>query len=386
MMRSGIVGNVMNMIKKYIYWGLGIVLGAILVACADVPVVEVTPTMMALATETGIAIHTPVATPVVIPTEGAWVADVGGESLSVPVEEAVVQPPPADIEYIVQPGDTLVGIAIQYNVPLAAIQLHNEMGASIMIQVGQVLFVPPALAWEEASLFWAIYEVQEGDTLSGIAADYDLDLAQLTAVNGMASADYLSIGQPLILPVEMPVELARVPDPTSVPLPTQAPPVGVMAATAATLEPTSIPVVELPTPASVPAEIAAWPGEVWRLMNEVRAVYGLPPYAYNETLALAAQLHADDCLQRGFCNHTGSDGSNIKTRVLRVGYAAATWAECWAMRQSPLGAIDIWMDEVPPNDPHRRTLLSEYLTEVGIGVGMTDRGYAYFIADFGRPQ
>jgi hypothetical protein len=43
------------------------------------------------------------------------------------------------------------------------------------------------------------------------------------------------------------------------------------------------------------------------------------------------------------------------------------------------------MDETPPNDPHRRTLLSSWVTEVGIGVAPASWGY-YIIADFGRPK
>jgi uncharacterized protein YkwD len=119
-------------------------------------------------------------------------------------------------------------------------------------------------------------------------------------------------------------------------------------------------------------------------MNEVRAAHGLPPLAYNETLARAAQVQANDCAARGSCSHTGSDGSTIKERILRVGYDPASWAECWAIRPTPQEAIDIWMDEEPPNDPHRRTLLTTWLTEVGIGVAEAHWGY-YFIADFGKP-
>ncbi|HRT32329.1 MAG TPA: CAP domain-containing protein, partial [Anaerolineae bacterium] len=159
------------------------------------------------------------------------------------------------------------------------------------------------------------------------------------------------------------------------PPPTEASPVG-------TPPPAMPPAV---TPAPPPADIAAWPYETVRLMNEVRASYGLPPLTYNETLAQAAQLQATDCAQRGWCSHTGSDGSDIKQRILRVGYNPASWAECWAQRQTPQGAIDIWMDEVPPNDPHRRTLLTTWLTEVGVGVAQTTWGY-YFIADFGKPR
>jgi uncharacterized protein YkwD len=121
-----------------------------------------------------------------------------------------------------------------------------------------------------------------------------------------------------------------------------------------------------------------------RIINEIRAVHGLEPLSYNETLARAAQAHANDCAQRGWCSHTGSDGADIKTRILRAGYSPASWAECWAQRQTPQGAVDVWMDETPPDDPHRRTLLTTWQKEIGMGIAQTTWGY-YFIADFGRP-
>jgi hypothetical protein len=43
------------------------------------------------------------------------------------------------------------------------------------------------------------------------------------------------------------------------------------------------------------------------------------------------------------------------------------------------------MDEVPPNDAHRRTLLTTFQTEIGFGVAEAPWGHYYFIADFGRP-
>ena len=134
-----------------------------------------------------------------------------------------------------------------------------------------------------------------------------------------------------------------------------------------------------------PTNVADWPREVARLINEVRAQHGLPPLAYNETLAQAAQAHANDCLQRGWGSHYGSDGSNVRTRMIRAGYDPVRWSECWAHTQSPQNAVDMWMDEVPPNDPHRRTILSTYLAEIGVGVVNPDWGY-YFFADFGTPR
>ncbi len=300
-----------------------------------------------------------------------------------PAATALPTEPQVIIRHPVERGDTLWGLAVQYGVPMAAIQLQNKLGASTVVKAGDVLEIPPPTAWEAASTYWVVYEVAGGDTLSGIAARYGLTTAALVAANDLASADFLSIGQSLILPLRAPAQvLVEAPTPTDTPIvlrlptPTLAAPGPTAAAT----------VVVAATVAPLPADIAAWPREVWRIMNETRAAHGLPPYAYNDTLALAAQAHAEDCSQRGSCSHTGSDGSDIKTRVRRVGYTGS-YAECWAVRPSPQGVIDIWMDETPPNDPHRRTVLHTWFTEVGIGVAPSPwKGYYYVIADFGRPK
>lgn len=49
-------------------------------------------------------------------------------------------------------------------------------------------------------------------------------------------------------------------------------------------------------------------------------------------------------------------------------------------------AVAWWMDETPPNDPHRSTLLSTGVTETGVAVVPTGQGDYYFIAVFGRPK
>jgi uncharacterized protein YkwD len=268
---------------------------------------------------------------------------------------------------------------------MAAIQLQNGMGDSTVVQVGLVLAIPPRTGWEGASRFWVIHVVQAGETLVGIARAYGLKAATLKAVNGLADADLIVVGQELVLPLDAPaIARAPTPAPTNTPAPSPTStlihtPTLAHSSPTASSTPTAIPA------APPPADATSWPRETARLINKVRAQHGLPPLTYNETLAQAAQAHANDCAQRGWGSHTGSDGSDIKTRILRAGYDPASWAECWAQRQTPQGAVDIWMDETPPNDPHRRTLLTTWLPEIGIGVAKTNWGY-YFIADFGRPR
>jgi uncharacterized protein YkwD len=345
------------------------------------------------------------ATPPVVgeafPVEGAPVPQDAGD----PTETGGAMRPAAPValtEHTVQAGDTLLGIAMAYDVPMAAVQLQNDMGASTVVQAGQVLAVPDPAAWTGASPFWVTYEVTAGDTLSELGAAYDVEVAELQAVNDLGAGGAIRVGQLLVLPVEGPavarvVEPTATPQPTATPiiLPTPTPTPGAGSAPTATLgapQSQSTPVPTSPPVAGPPSDVADWPREVVRLMNEVRAQHGLPPLAYNETLARAAQAHAEDCTRRGSCSHTGSDGSTIKERVRRAGYDGRSWAECWAQRQTPQGAIDIWMDEVYPQEdgtvlygPHRRTLLTDWFDEIGVGVSKTTWGY-YFIADFGKTR
>jgi uncharacterized protein YkwD len=262
---------------------------------------------------------------------------------------------------------------------MAAIQQHNQMGNSIDLFAGDVLTIPPSVGWEGASPFWVMTVVEQGDTLIEIARLYDLSVETLQGINGLTDADRLWVGQELILPLEAPAA-AYAPPPTPAPVPPPA---------ADSPDPTATPEMEAPpttvAAADPPADIVDWPQEVARIINTVRAQHGLPPLVYNEALALAAQAHANDCSQRGWCSHTGSDGADLRTRILRVGYDPTGVAECWAMSRNPQHAVDMWMDEVPPDDAHRRTLLTTWQTEIGVGVAEAPWGYVYFIADFARP-
>ena len=341
--------------------------------------------------------HTPVeAAPPTQESPGETVAEIATAVLG-PTQAA---PAPAEtIVHTVEPGEALLGLAVHYRVPMAAIQLQNQLGAETGLRAGQVLDIPPADQWEGASPFWVVHQVEEGATLSGIAQQYELDIAALRSVNQLTDDDFLRVGQSLILPLDAPADgAARGRDLTATPTSTSTPrqaSVVIQASGAATEAPEAAPAQDASSPSadtplasapSVPSEVETWPAEVFRLINAVRADQGLAPFTYNEVLARAAQLHGEDCRQRGSCNHSGSDGSTIMTRVLRAGYDAAGSAECIVYSRSPQEAVDWWMDEVPPNDAHRRTLLSTWVTEAGISVVPTGRGDYYFIMAFGRPN
>lgn len=366
--------------------GLGLVLLLWVVGCA----VEVPETAESPATPPAtFVLPSPSTTPLPTEVPSAALEAQAEAAEALAVETAPEVAPATFLTVTVQPGDTLLGLALRHEVPMAAIQLQNELGSSAVVRFGQQLVIPPRSAWEGASFFWTVHRVSPGETLSGIAQAYGLTVAQLQGTNGLADADLLSIGEALVLPLTDFVP-ERAPEPPSAPV-VAAAATATPAAVAAEEEPgDAVPApTATPAPAAAiappPSDLGAWPHEVARIMNEVRASHGLPALAYNETLAQAAQIQANDCSARSSCSHTGADGSTIKDRVLRVGYAPASWAECWAIRPSPQGAIDIWMNETPPNDPHRRTLLTTWLTEIGIGVAPGPWSSTYVIAVFGRP-
>ncbi|MBN2006663.1 MAG: LysM peptidoglycan-binding domain-containing protein [Anaerolineae bacterium] len=392
-------------------WGLGLFFA--LAACTA-PATKIPTRSLAPTRSLSVATFTPTPLPAIQPASPENVAPADAvpadAAANVPVDTTVDAPAAATLApatvvpltiYTVQPNDTLFGLAVDFSVPIAALQLQNNLGNSTLLHVGDELVIPPSVGWEGASPFWVVHEVAEGEVLTTIAADYGLDVTTLQGVNGLADADLLSIGQALILPLDAPAEVvaeAHLPTPAPLPVATSTPArlepevAAVVAATgvtptigeAATLIATPEPtVVPLPVSPAGPVDPAALPSEVFRLINEQRAAYGLAPLTWNATLAYAAQSHADDCYARGWCGHGGSDGSTMKERIIRAGYSPVRWSECWAWYGSAEAAVAAWMDEVPPNDPHRRTLLSTWLTEVGVGV-VPGNGFGYyFIADFG---
>ncbi len=357
----------------------------------DVP--PASPVVAATAAVSGIgaadAVTTDVAPLVAVPAEVE------------PTVNAPVSNTPEVTTYVVEPGDTLLGIAMAFDVPMAAVQLENQMGSGTIVRLGEVLQIPASESWVDASPFWVVYEIASGETLGAVAARFGVGVDTLTTINGLADPNKLFVGQALVLPLNLPIEAvspepgvaAAAAAPVAVPAAEEDAPEASVAV-AADAEPVvaaEAPSVE-PEPAAPaapvapPPDVAALPAEILRLLNEQRAAYGLPALAWNGILAQAAQRHADDCYARGYCGHTGSDGSTYRERIIREGYDPVRWSECWAWYGSAEQAVAMWMDEVPPNDPHRRTILSTYLTEVGVGVVPGNgRGY-YFIADFGTPR
>ncbi len=101
-----------------------------------------------------------------------------------------------------------------------------------------------------------------------------------------------------------------------------------------------------------------------REVNAQRARHALQPLREDRRLTRAAQRHACDMGARRFFEHTGSDGSNPRTRAIGAGFAVCGTTENIAWGHYGVnGVVRVWM----ANANHRANILNRRLTHIGIG-------------------
>ena len=125
------------------------------------------------------------------------------------------------------------------------------------------------------------------------------------------------------------------------------------------------------------------------LINESRQANGLPPLALSDALRQVARAHAMDMAARGYFSHVNPEGQRVKDRVTGAGIPWSYVAENigWSSNySSPADGVranhEAMMAETPPDDSHRRIILSPKARKVGIGVVVVPGGKVYYVADF----
>ena len=124
------------------------------------------------------------------------------------VETALTAPELAPVElaaitHVVQPGDTLYSIALANGTTVDQIATSNAIPNPDFIRVGQVLNVPTGPVLVAAAYYSGVgssaYSVQQGDTLSEIAARSGVPVEVIMGWNGLTDADRIAVGTRLRL-------------------------------------------------------------------------------------------------------------------------------------------------------------------------------------------
>lgn len=112
----------------------------------------------------------------------------------------------ADSSHVVRAGETLSGIAAQNNVSLSTVFALNGMDGGTVIHPGQKIKVggtakaAAAPAAKPAASTGGGYVIKAGDTLSAIAAAHNVSLAALASANGTSANGTIYAGKTLTIP------------------------------------------------------------------------------------------------------------------------------------------------------------------------------------------
>jgi LysM repeat protein len=131
-----------------------------------------------------------------------------------PTATSSPMPTPTPVEYVVQPGDTCLGIAGLFEVSILSITLENNLSSECFLSPGMALFIPQptatvtplptatlsSLQETEQACSKDTYIVKDNDTLSSIAFNYNISQAAIKEENGLVG-DTVFLGQPLVIPL-----------------------------------------------------------------------------------------------------------------------------------------------------------------------------------------
>lgn len=119
---------------------------------------------------------------------------IGGalSSLAIAEDSASVAPRDAIEEYAVQDGDTLSTIAAQYGISLNTLLWANSLSVRSIVKPGQMLKILPVSG--------VVHTVKNGDTVARIAKTYSVSEDQILAYNNIDNATGLQVSQALVIP------------------------------------------------------------------------------------------------------------------------------------------------------------------------------------------
>lgn len=148
------------------------------------------------------------------PSPASKAPSVSASTSAKSANKSTAKPKPTGVKssYTVKKGDTLIGIADAHGVSLASLTEWNDLDASANLLVGTKLDLYgattkiPAKSSETKTEQSKTYTVRSGDTLTGVAAKFNLSPAQLAKYNGIEATAHLLQGQKLWLDDSKPAQ------------------------------------------------------------------------------------------------------------------------------------------------------------------------------------
>ncbi len=297
-----------------------------------------------------------------------------GQELLIPVTptpQSKTSPTPTAqlIFYTIEPGDTLLAIALAHDTTVEALMSANWLSDPTALQIGQKLVIPPVDGLLPDAITWAptaIHEIEGGDTLLSLAADYGSSVEDILTVNPDLDPSLLQIGQQVKVPLtRQKVWLGSGLTPAK-----SSPPPGLSAADVAALKAGSPSLVGLEQ-------------EMIEAVNAERQDEGLSPLAVDEQLTLMAWNQAHDMAERGYMSHITPEGRTLRDRFqdrgLPINWVGENiYLSVKPAKQAVPAAVGWFMGD----PPHRRNILHRNFTRIGVGVAQQPTGWYNFVLVF----
>lgn len=288
-----------------------------------------------------------------------------------PARKETPRPTPTLVFHIIEPGDTLLALALQYDTTVEALEAANWISDPSGLQLGQKLLIPGKDGELPDPILWAptaVHEVTSGDTILALAEEYGSSVEDILALNPTLEPNAMQIGQQI-----------------AVPLTRQRPRAG-GGGQAPAVKIASVPAL---TEADLVALKAGSPSLVGLEQNMVEQVNAerqardLPPYRVDEQLTLMAWGQAQDMVKREYFSHVTPEGLTLRDRFQERGLPTSWVGENIYLSVKPanqaVGAAVGWF---MGDAPHRHNLLHAKFNRIGVGVAQEANGWYTFVLVF----